>query len=226
MSQEKTKVTFIQKLDNYWYHYKWHTLFGIFAFILAAVCITQCASQTEPDAMVMYVGKIKNVLVPEKDSRDATLEDIMKEDYNGDGEKHVQVFQLIIPIAETNGEYSYTDAQAPTNLSERQRMHTEIATGSSVVYLLHPFIYEEVKELGVLRPLSEVLGYTPEDATDEYGIAISELNASRMTNLHYYPEDSILCIRYERTKEANAITPDDPEYYKANENFFRDLVEY
>ena len=227
MSEEKTKMTFIQKLENYWYHYKWHTLLGAFALIIGIVCITQCAGRTEPDAMVMYAGRIKNMLIPEKDNRDKSLEDdVLSADYNGDGEKKIEVFQLIIPVTEIDGEFEYDDKVAQTNNSERQRMYTEVANGSCVVYMLHPFLYEEVKSMGVLRPLSEVLDKVPEYAVDEYGIPISELIAYRTTNLRYYPENCILCIRYERKKGLGAMNPDDADFYKNNVSFFRDVVTY
>lgn len=227
MSENKIQMTFIQKLENFWYHYKWHTLFGIFAAVVAAVCISQCAGRSEPDAMVMYVGEIKNMLIPAQDSRDQSLEDdVMREDYNGDGEKKVEVFQLIIPVVEVGGEYDYDDAVAQTNNTERQRMYTEVATGVSVVYLLHPYIYEEIKSMGVLCPLEEVLDDVPEYAIDEYGVPIKELIAYRTTNLRYYPEDCIVCIRRERTKDRNSVNPDDHEYYESNVNFFRDVINY
>ncbi len=227
MSENKIKMTFIQKLENFWYHYKWHTLFGAFAIVLVIVCFSQCIGRKEPDAMVMYVGEIKNMLIPAKDSRDSSLEDdVMREDYNKDGEKRVDVFQLIIPLVQVGGEYQYDDAVAQTNNSERQRMYTEVATGVSVVYLLHPYIYEEVKSMDVLRPLSEVLEDVPEYAVDEYGVPIKDLIAYRTTNLRYYPEDCIICIRRERTKASNSVNPDDPENYANNVAFFRDVIQY
>ena len=47
-----------------------------------------------------------------------------------------------------------------------------------------------------------------------------------MTNLRYYPEDSIICIRRERTKDSGSMNPDDADYYANNVEFFRDVIEY
>ena len=226
MSEEKIRMTFVQKLENYWYHYKWHTLFGIFMVIIFGVCITQCASKTEPDAMVLYAGRLKNMITPSEDYREPSFESILDEDYNGDGEKIAEVFQLIIPIAEIGGEYELDDKAAQTNNSEYQRFYTEIATGNCVIYMLHPLLYEDVKEKGILRPLSEVLDEVPDYAVDEYGIPISELIAYRRTALRYYPEDCIICIRHERKKGSGAITYDDPEMYENCVKFFNDVIEY
>ncbi len=227
MSENKIKMTFIQKLENFWYHYKWHTILGAFLLVIVTVCTVQCVGRSEPDAMIMYAGRLKNMIIPQKDNREYTLEDdVMSEDYNGDGKKKVEIFQLIIPISNIDGVFDYDDKVAQTNNSERQRMYTEVATGTSVVYLLHPFLYEEIKDMGVLRPLSEVTDRVPDYAVDEYGIPVSELIAYSRTNLRYFPEDCILCIRHERTRESNAINPDDHEFYQNNVKYFNDIIKY
>lgn len=43
-------------LENYWYHYKWHTLIGGAAIILVVVLIAQLAAKVNYDALFMYVG--------------------------------------------------------------------------------------------------------------------------------------------------------------------------
>ena len=43
-------------LENYWYHYKWHTLISGAAIILVAVLIVQLAAKVNYDALFMYVG--------------------------------------------------------------------------------------------------------------------------------------------------------------------------
>ncbi|MBR3996223.1 MAG: hypothetical protein IKI97_13225 [Clostridia bacterium] len=223
MSEEKYEMTFTQKLENYWYHYKWHTLLGAFSLIIALVCIVQCTGRKEPDAMIMYAGRYN---VPDE-YREQPIDSVMKEDYNGDGEKKADVFQLIIPINEIDGEYELKDAVAQTNNAEFQRFYTEVASGSTVIYLLHPLFYEQAKSMGVLCPLSDVLeGDVPEYAVDEYGIPVSKLFAYRRTTLCHYPPDSIICIRRERGADSKIIAPDDPDYYRNNVRFFNDIIYY
>lgn len=216
------KMTFIQKLENFWYYYKWHTLLGIFGLIICLVCVVQCAGRTEPDAMIMYAGRFK---VPDE-YRENSIETIMKEDYNNDGEKNADVFQLIIPITETDGEFELEDKVAITNNEEFKRFYTELASGSSVIYLLHPYLYEQAKGMGVLCPLSEALSEVPDFAIDDYGVPVKELDAYKNTTLNFFPEDCIICIRYCRTKESNFMNADDPDYYNNNFKFFNDIIGY
>lgn len=218
----KERMTFIQKLENFWYHYKWHTLLGIFGLVIGLICIVQCAGQKEPDAMLMYAGRFK---VPEE-YRENSIETIMKKDYNNDGEKNADVFQIIIPIMETDGEFELEDKVAITNNEEFRRFYTELANGSSVIYLLHPYLYEQAKGMGVLCPLSEALTTVPDFAIDDYGIPVSHLDAYEETTLNFYPDDCIICIRYERTRESDVMNADDPDYYRNNLAFFNDIIEY
>lgn len=215
---ENTKMTFVQKLENYWYHYKWQTIIGIFALCTAATCVSQCSSRTEPDAMIMFAGNYKVL----SETREIPVEDVMSEDYNGDGEKRVDVFQLVLVISGDNGEYEYYDPVSQTE--ELQRLDIEFSSGNSVVYILHPYIYSQYRNL--MRPLEDVLTEVPEYALDEYGIELSELAAYESTTLNAYPADAVLCVRNMRTGDNFITRADDKEYYENNVKFFRELVEY
>ncbi len=215
---ENTKMTFVQKLENYWYHYKWQTIIGIFALCTLAVCISQCSSRSEPDAMIMFAGNYKVL----NETRDVPLEAVMSEDYNGDGEKRADVFQLVLVISGNQDGYEYYDPVSQTE--ELQRLDIEFSSGNSVVYILHPYIYSQYRN--VMRPLSEVLTEVPEYAIDEYGIPLSALAAYELTTLNAYPADAILCVRNMRTEDNFITRADDKEYYENNVKFFRELVEY
>ncbi len=215
---ENTPMTFVQKLENYWYHYKWHTILAVFALCVIAVCTSQCATKSETDVMIMYAGNFKVVT----ESASTPLKGVMSQDYNGDGENRVEVFQLIFAISGEDGEYEYVDAVSQTE--EMQRLDIEFSSGNSVVYILHPYIYRQYKNL--MCPLSQVLSEVPEGAADECGIPLSALRAYSETALGVYPADSILCVRNMRTEKNFISRPDNEEYYKNNLRFFRELVEY
>ncbi len=92
--------TFMEKLKNYWFHYKWHTLGSIFAIISLTILISQCASRPNWDMKVVYftyTPVIDQQLEPVSDY----LESISK-DVNGDGEINIQVINCSTPSAEKN----------------------------------------------------------------------------------------------------------------------------
>ena len=216
---EQNEMTFVQKLENFWYHYKWQTIIGVFFLVTITVCTVQCARNSDADVMIMYAG---NYAVADS-YREGSLENLMSEDYNGDGEKRCDVFQLVLNIVERGGEYEYYDAVGQNE--ELQRLEIEFYSGQSVIYVLHPFIYEQYKN--VMADLSDVLENVPEDAMyDSKALKISSLDAYANTTLGFYPGECVICIRNMR-KEDNLITKaDKPEYYSANVRFMNELVSY
>ena len=83
------------KLAHFWYYYKWHTLGVIFAAVVLAVGITQCASRPKPDVtVVLYMDEVVS------DNRVKALEEALQEyaqDTNGNGRVEVQVTNLSYP---------------------------------------------------------------------------------------------------------------------------------
>ncbi len=218
---EEKKMTFTEKIENFWYHYKWQTIIAVFFAVTFAICITQCAKNSEADAMIMYAG---NYAVPD-DYKATALEGIMSEDYNGDGEKRVDVFQLVLNIVEKGGEYEYYDAVGQNE--ELQRLEIEFYTGQSVIYILHPFIYGQYRNIMV--PISDVIGDTalPEGALyDDKALRLSALPAYAETTLGFYPEECVLCIRSIRTQDNLVSKRDDVGYYEANRRFFAEVCGY
>ena len=70
-------------LDNFWYHYKWHTIIGAVFAVFLAVCIGQMASKDKIDSYIMYAGPIA-LTAQEIEDIEGAFETVVR-DYNGDG---------------------------------------------------------------------------------------------------------------------------------------------
>ena len=188
--------------ENFWYHHKWKTIIIGFVVMLLVVCIAQAGSRDKTDVYVMYAGP---GFITANEARQ--VQDAMKQqmdDYNGDGEKGILLadFNYLSPaqieekkaLAAEQGVDLTIDNYGNAAVLEQYEM--EVIAGESVIYILDPGLYENVKKAGGLLPLTEVLGETPEGAVDEYGIRFSETKFARFyTAMNVFPEDSILCIR-------------------------------
>jgi hypothetical protein len=53
---KEEKQSFSKWLDNFWYHYKWHTIAVIFVLIVAIVCTVQLVNREKYDAVIAYAG--------------------------------------------------------------------------------------------------------------------------------------------------------------------------
>ena len=85
-------MTFKEKLSNYWYYYKWHTVIGALALVFLLITLVECAQKKTPDLSVAYAGY-------EYITTDEFQNDISEivGDVNGDGIEYVFVDNITIP---------------------------------------------------------------------------------------------------------------------------------
>ena len=94
---------FMKKLDNFWYHYKWHSLIALFFVLVITVCSVQMCTREEYDIHILYAG-------PDdvKKTADAGLSDyrilyaslkLAVGDYDESGEVNPDLQTLFLPSA-------------------------------------------------------------------------------------------------------------------------------
>ncbi len=217
-NNNETKKTFLQWVDNTWYHYKVPIVLGFVALVIVVTCSVQFLLKKDADVFFYYVGD-SSCSVKAIENFRADMADIMTKDYNGDGKKTVDykedVFVMYsIDDEQNSGSYVFNQND---QMNIVQRFNMELGVGECVIYIMEPNLYKANKSY--IEPLENVLGYVPEFALDEKGIVISDLTAYYKTSLNEFNKDYILCVRRERKN-------DDKEYYKANADFFKTLVEF
>lgn len=91
-----------EKLSNFWFQYKWHTIGIVAAVIMLAVLITQCATKTKYDLEIVYFTYTAAL-----DDQTAKIADYFEKrasDLDGNGEVNVQVINCSIGASSTNTE--------------------------------------------------------------------------------------------------------------------------
>ncbi len=188
-------------LDNFWYHYKWHTIVSVFLIIVFGVCIGQMQSKEKVDAYVMYAGPTAFLAADIYDLQDA-FEAVMP-DLNGDGKKVVQFIDVTV----------LTDAQIKANMDKaekegveykpdmkyiadaRQKFKLQLAAGDAYLLLLDPQMYAEDYGIGMYEKLSDI-GIESEYANDDSSIRFKETDfGSYMPIFDKLPDDTLLCFR-------------------------------
>ncbi len=173
--------TFKQKLENYWYHYKWHTIVVVFFLITFAVCFTQCALKEKPDdKALLYVNQ--NLL-------DNAANDLSNElaryidDYNDNGEILYRV---------NNVSYN-KDSMGTVNYSvaNSERLMAAVATAEYVMYIVDEngynyFMTEQTK-------LFETYDFMPDKGGTAWNWNGSSLQV-KMKNSGL-PDNLYFCIR-------------------------------
>ena len=98
--------TFKEKLQNYWFHFKWHTIGIVFTLIVLIVLIAQCSGRTNWDMQVIYF-----TYSPAIDTQTAKVGDYLEsisKDINGDGEVNISVVNCSVPDGNHNSQYNRT----------------------------------------------------------------------------------------------------------------------
>lgn len=98
--------TFKEKVQNYWFHFKWHTIGIVFTLIVLIVLITQCSGRTNWDMQVIYF-----TYTPAIDSQTNMIGDYLEsisKDINGDGEVNISVVNCSVPDGNHNSQYNRT----------------------------------------------------------------------------------------------------------------------
>lgn len=217
-NMENKNKTFLAWADNVWYHYKAPILLGIVALVIIVTCSIQFFSKDEPDVFFYYVGQ-NSCSAKAIDNFRNDMQEIMTQDYNGDGAKKVDYKEDIFVMytvedgsAQNNGAYVYNQQE---QMNIVQRFNMELAVGECVIYIMEPNLFKANK--AYLVSLDEIFGRKPSFAADEKGIVLSDLPAYHKTSLGEFDEDYVLCIRTKRSK-------DKASFYDANIDFFKTLV--
>ena len=204
---------FLTKLDNYWYHYKWHTIIGAFLLIVVIVCTAQMCSKKQYDNHVMYVGN-SSLSSAQLTGLTESFQMLM-EDYNRDGEKNVSIERYFVTFNKETGGLLLGSA-----ITNWDSVCNEILAGEALLCLTSPEVFERldnVTERGedgtlytLLRPLSKLFAeddpvgdslysayYRYSDGgISDYGVYIHQTPLGSLPGFSSLPKDTVLCLRY------------------------------
>lgn len=225
----KISSPLLKKLDNYWYHYKWHTIIGLFLVTVILICSLQMCAKDDYDFEVLYAG-------PKNLNSQQTILDIesafasIGDDRTGDGKVTVNLVSYWVDerISPDNEEYkdmTPTDVSYAMNqsLNNRQLYLDEVSAGNLVVFLVSPHLFHLVDdEAGFMRVTDvfpelaayeeEVCVYDENGKINRFGVVLSKTAFGEKAGLASLPEDTILCVR--KASPMNAFFGAD----KAEEN--------
>ena len=200
---------FFRWLDNYWYHYKWHTIIALFAIVTLAICLAQCSSRETYDLTVTFAGP--RILNPtEQDGIGSALETAMPEDFDGNGVKVVQLVTYGLYSEEelfrayssesadgtrVTDDLAYSTARKQ-NIDEGNAFSTFVKTGECAVWLVSPYVYEQYGLSALAVPLAETFGNAiPEGAADDYAVRLKDTAFyTAYGAVRELPEDTLILL--------------------------------
>ena len=229
MREPKTKIG--KWIDNFWYHYKWETLIVIFVAIVLAVVIPQSVTKTEYDTSVLFTGP-EFIDADENAAIESAFRQIMH-DYDQNGSKELQLINLTAFTADQakalvqTGSYTMSVLSPYLETNVMDNFSTQIFAGEASICLLDPYWYSIVRREDGFVPLSEILGYTPEKAIDEYSIYLKDTDfGSFFTAFDVLPDDTVLCMRRMSTASALLGQNRTEKKYEINKKLLVDIFSF
>ena len=189
------------KIKNFIYYYKWHILIIAFFVSVISVMVHQMMTREEYDIRILYAGQkifseSELTAVP-----DALTQ--LGEDYDGNGVKTAQMFDLIIMTDEELNEayemgYNPYYLNGSTVKENRETLTFHAMANEFTLLFLSPENYNLLRNHNMLVKLAD-LGYgeeLPAAAMDDYAVLLKELDASVFfSGIGCFPDDTVMCIK-------------------------------
>lgn len=193
-------------LDNYWYHYKWHTLIALVFIITFAIGIGQIVvEKNDYDVFALYAG-------PEylhREPHDAIVEDMKKaanKVAGNDGEEKDINLQMLIYLTddqitaqkeavEAKGEVFTFDFLENNNVFET--FMKQLVSGENVIMFLDPYMYEVAEKNEAVYKIKDIMGRNvPGMTASGMGINLYESGlVEKYPSFKALPEDCIVCFK-------------------------------
>ncbi len=191
-----------ERLKNFWYHYKWHTVAALAAILIAVICVLQFCSKESYDMQILYAGgKVIGKTESETDVAEIVkVTDTLSrfaDDFNGDGKTNVNISNYYYlsaeDIAELGGDVNHTlladDEKAITGVME----HSNIYLCFVSVDVYNAYKGNDGSMFVSLREF-EGLNGNAEFYADN-AIYLSSLEFYNTPGIENLPDDTLVCIK-------------------------------
>ena len=229
-----------KKAENFFYHYKWHTIIGVFLAFVIGLCIFQSCQKTTYDAYIMYAGG-HDLRIREAEQSERTYEILYKSigsylgDYNDDGERNLSFLDMYIPSPEEIDKLEEGSGVPYNRLKEDDELfRSNILSGDYYVCIISKHLFDEwTKDDN--NPFVPVASYLPDGAkiaegenddgyrlASEYGVYLSSTPVKDKPGFKLLPDDTIICLR--KYSKASSPGKKGQKTYESCEKLFTSII--
>ncbi len=224
----------LRKLDNFWYHYKWTVIVVAFFVSVGVVCLVQFFTRPEYDTSIVMTTSYR-MNSAEYSEFEKLIQTLLPSDFNGDGEKRVNVivYQYYSPAEIEAEEEAAAERETDSFVYNSQYNNSELSaftnltmTGEVSVCIVSPDVYARLLEKDRLLPLSTLYA---DDAMPDGVRADGKGIDLRFTDFYranacvsVLPDTSILCL-LRPTVSGNSSQD---ENYEMEKSFFCAIAEF
>ena len=211
-------------LDNFWYHYKWHTIFSIFGVLVVIFIVVNVISDTTYDIYIMYGGKY--ITGSESEAVNEAFCSIAGDDYDGDGKITANISH--IPCI-SGDEDKLTGQERKLNYDADETLQNQLPAGNYYIFILERELYERFNDNNpsIFVPLSALFEKIPESAYDEWGIYLDKLDFYKKDGVDNLKGDLIICLANPTEGFfASLFGKDTNKKYEYHKQIFIDIINY
>ena len=235
----KLKSPFLTKLDNFWYHYKWHTIVAIFVIIMGIILTFQMCSKVEFDAYIMYAGPhtisrtSESGNLSEYENAVSSFKKISS-DYSEDGIVNISFVDLFVVNSEEAEKILADNPGSEINSAlvdeNTDTLHQKLLFGEYYLCFLSERIFKEYEAMHGDALFTKLAPYGKAGAEYEYvserGIYLRSLPFSSLPEICDLPEDTVVCLRTYSEVASKIGRADNEENFHRGEDMLRTLLSY
>ena len=199
---------FLPWLDNFWYHYKWHSIVALFLVFALTICSVQMCQKESYDVYVLYAGSYEI----ERQSSTADMPEYQKVkssltrvslDFNDDGKVSLSLKDLFILSEEEIIEHQNKNDGTEINytlLSQNMEILRDTMVYSSYyLCFISPSVYEDYKAFQNVNMFSSLSKYVHDGVEVEYyaenAVYLSSTGFYNLPGFCNFPSDTLVCLR-------------------------------
>ena len=198
-----TPSTLKEKIQNFWYHYKWHSVAALVVILVAIVCVLQFCQRESYDAYILYAGSktigrtTENGDVPEIVTLNSSLKKFA-EDFDGNGEININFNNYYyLSNDEANG---LDDVNDGLLASDSKGLSNVLEHSEYYLMFISKAVYENYHKIGdddLFLDLTSYASYNPDaEFYAPNAILLSSIDASMLPGISSLPDDTLICIRF------------------------------
>ena len=234
----KIKSPFLEKFDNFWYHYKWHTIAGLCAVIILTVLLFQTCSKASYDGYILYAGpyKISSSSQNGNSSPYSNAITALKkvcEDANNDKNVNVTLLNLYISNQEEAKELYGEGADISNSMTliqeDTERLGQMLLYGDYYVCFLSERLflqYEELYEGALFADVSGYLGDGDYELAGEHGVYLRSLDFYSLPEICNLPDDTVVCLRQNSDVTSFFNKAQSQKNFKNGEKIFNNILNF
>lgn len=235
----RLKSPLLEKLDNFWYHYKWHTIVAIFVIITGFILIAQTCSRVETDVYILYAGPhtvsrtAENGNISEYENAVSSFKKISA-DYTDDGIVSISFIDLFVVNSEESEKILADNPGKEINSAlvkeNTDTLHQKLLFGEYYLCFLSDRLFKEYEEEYGEAMFSPLAPYGKDGAEYEYaserGIYLRSLPFSSLPEICDLPDDTVVCLRRFSDVASTIGRSDNEENFKRGEDMMKKLLSY